>query len=205
MNYNISEINYKNYVLGTGWPSYKNISIKEMSDNISDNNTNNANNNTNNNNGNLEQDNSTAPRYDSMPGNSRIEIPVPTDINPREARLVKELYFQLNKILAPYVERIVTEYEYVGSPIYDEEGVDRETISQLVAKVIELAEDELDDPQEIRLEATAYEGWTRKDLLNNLVQSLVLTEIFMVRRPRYRRARNNYRYSNGMYDGINPQ
>lgn len=213
MNYNITEYDYKNYILGSGWPSYKNISIQEMTDAIY---------------GDMPQPYNTPrmpnsqpngsdmqpinndipqniPRYDTMPGQSRVTQPNGNDIQPKEAKLVKELYDRLNKILFPYVIRALDQYEYVNSPIYDEDGVDRETLAQLVAKVIELAEEEMDEAQEIRLSTLQASTWNNTDLFNSLIQALLLNEIFMTRRPRYRRARGNYVYANGLYSGIKAQ
>lgn len=188
MNYNINECNFKDFVIGSGWPCYKKVSVKEMTDIM------------------YPPETPTTPRYDTEPGNSRIdERKTFNDVISRDARLMKELYSQLNKILAPLIERILDEYEYIDSPIYDEDGIDRETLAQLVAKVIALADDEMDETQEIRLETNVAAQWNRNDLLNSLVQSLLLAEIFLVRRPRYRRARNNYVYSSGLYKGVRPQ
>ncbi len=241
MNYNISENNFKDFILGSGWPSYKNISIYEMTrqlepesrrstednskinldpDNIDTNpnyyNTAPRYNTTPNYNTNPNYDTApnynttpsydTTPRYDTAPGSSRVTNSYTSDVTNRESRLMKELYSELNKLLAAYAVRILDEYEYVNSPIYDEEGIDRETLAQLVSRTIDLANNELDETQEIMLDTvTNGNGWNRSQLLTNLIQSLILSEIFLVRRPRYRRARNNYRFSNGSYNGINPQ
>ncbi|MGN1318562.1 MAG: hypothetical protein ACI4VF_06055 [Lachnospirales bacterium] len=183
MNYGISELNYKNYILGSGWPCYKNVTVKEMTDMLPKN----------------------YPMYDTMPGRSEVVKPDNQNVNGRDVRLMKALYSKLNKTLAPFVEKVMDEYEYVGSPIYNEEGIDRETLAQLVAKVIDMAEEALDEAEEIMLETKQAGSWDKSDLLNSLVQSLLLAEIFMVRRPRYHRARNNFNYRNGEYDGINPQ
>lgn len=189
MNYNISECNFKSFVIGSGWPEYKNILIKEMADFMPD----------------VTEEPLNTPRYDTMPGVSRVTAPDNSDANPRDAGLMKELYSQLNKTMLPYVLRVMDEYEYVGSPIYDEEGIDRETLAQLVSRVIALANEENDEAQEISLENVNVPGWNRRKIFDSLIQSLVLNEIFMVRRPRYRRARGNYIYSGGRYDGVNPQ
>lgn len=188
MNYGISELNYKDFIIGSGWPSYKNITISEMADALPD-----------------DGIPMNVPMYDTMPGTSKITQPDNSDVNPRDVKLMKALYNKLNKLLIPYAAIILDEYEYVDSPIYSEDGIDRETLAQIVSKTMEKIEDELDEAQEINLEIKQIESWSKSDLLTSLIQALILTEIFTVRRPRYRRARNNYRYSNGMYSGINPQ
>lgn len=144
------------------------------------------------------------PMYDSQNGTSII-VPTDNGVSVKDGRLVKELYYKLNKIFAPYVEAVIDEYEYVGSPIYQDDGLDRETVAQIVDKVIMTAEEAKDELQEISLEDNMFYDWSRQDMLKNMVQSLVQIEIFMVRRPQYRRAKNNYVYNNGMYVGVNPQ
>lgn len=200
MNYNITETNFKDFVIGSGWPVYKNVSVYEMTNNIK----------TDEEDSNIDDQQAdealTAPRYDTAPGSSYVTDTNIYDVAPRESRLMKELYSRLNKLLLGYVERILDEFEYVDSPIYDEEGIDRETLAQLVSRVTDLTNSELDQTQEIALEsAESRNGWSRQQLLSAIIQSLILSEIFLVRRPKYRRARNNYRYLNGSYMGINPQ
>jgi hypothetical protein len=105
----------------------------------------------------------------------------------QDVRLVKLLYSAVNETLMPYVEEIVDEYEYVGSPIFSDDGIDRETLAQLVDKVIDLAGNDIDEVEEIQDEDITRNNWNRKQLLNSITQSMVLNEIFMVRRPKYRR------------------
>ena len=47
-----------------------------------------------------------------------------------------------------------------------------------------------------------YEDFSRNNILNMLVEALVLNEIFLTRRPKYRRIRDNYVFVNGIYSGI---
>lgn len=244
MYYNITENDYRNYVFGKGWPSYRRVSIKQMenmtgntadSDDISEdmlssrnmNDEGNAgstmrnanggitngmnrsmNNAANGNmtNGGTQTD--TRPMYDTRAGLSN-EVVKPkntgTDIPQSDIRLMKELYSALNAILSPIVAEVLNEYEYVGSPIYDEEGVDRETVAQIVGKVLDRAEEIIDEAQEINLEIQEMNVWSRSNLLNSNIEALVLAEIFTVRRPKYRRVSNNYVYDNGRYAGVREQ
>lgn len=232
MNYNISEVNFRNFVIGSGWPAYRNVTVSEMADML--NNTENTPadngrampaNNASSDNGmtmpsdNVSSDNegnnaetapvnngetATTPRYDTLPGSSIVTGNNSGDITSRESELMKALYSQLNKALTPYVNVILDEFEYMDSPIYDEDGIDRETVAQLVSRVISLAADRDDEFGEMILDEKT-QGWCREDLLNSAIQSLLLSEIFVVRRPRYRRALSNYRYNNGVYNGVNPQ
>ena len=240
MYYNITESDYRNYVFGKGWPSYRNISIKQMadmngstadSDDISDNMlssrdmneegnknstmriTNGMNRdmdnaaNGNMTNGGTQTD--TRPMYDSRAGLSENTVTKPkytgTDIPQKDIRLMKELYTALNAILSPIVAEVLNEYEYVGSPIYDDEGVDRETVAQIVGKVLDKAEEIIDEAQEISLEIQEMDIWSKSNLLNSNIEALVLSEIFTVRRPKYRRVSNNYVYDNGRYVGVREQ
>lgn len=192
MYYNIENYNmdmerlfsdYTGYKLGQGWPAYKNMSVEQMAE--------------------IMDDNSLVPRYDSRSGSSAVVIPSSkTDMPKRDIDLMKALYSGLNKLINKYVEKIVDEYEYIDSPIYAEDGIDRETLAQIVDRVIRLAEEELDDVQEISLETQQAGLWNRRNMFKNAIEAIVLSEIFAVRRPNYRRIRANYVYNNGRYDGV---
>ncbi len=174
---------YTNYKLGQGWPAYKNMSVEQMAEII--------------------DDNTMVPLYDSRNGRSQIVSPENrTDIPKRDIELMKALYSDLNAIINKYVERVIDEYEYMDSPIYDEQGIDRETLAQIVDRVIRLAEEEMDEAQEISLEAQQAVLWNRRNMFRNMIESIVLIEIFAVRRPNFRRVRGNYVYNNGRYDGV---
>lgn len=171
------------YRLGQGWPAYKNVSIEQMAEII--------------------DENAFIPRYDSRQGTSEI-IPSQnkSDIPKKDIDIMKSLYSDINKLLRKFVEKIIDGYEYIDSPIYDEQGIDRETLAQIVDKVINLAEEEMDDAQEISLEMQEVYLWSRRNMFKNLIEAIVLNEIFAVRRPNYRRIRGNYVYNNGRYDGV---
>lgn len=124
-----------------------------------------------------------------------------------DAELARALYSRLNAMLCPYVERVVDNYDYNGSPIYSEDGISRATLSELVLRVLDCAAEELDDIDEIRLEVSAREvsadgGWNRNTLLNAVTESLVLNDIFMHRRPIKRRICLYYNIDDGSYKGI---
>lgn len=174
---------YTGYRLGQGWPAYKNMSVEKMAEII--------------------DDSSFVPRYDTRDGISKIVTPGRnTEISKRDMEIMKALYSELNSILNKFVERVVDEYEYLESPIYNEEGLDRETLAQIVDRVIGLAEEEMDEPQEIGLETQQADIWSRRNMFRNTIEAIVLSEIFAVRRPNYRRVRGNYVYTNGVYDGV---
>lgn len=174
---------YTSYKLGQGWPAYKNMSVEQMAEII--------------------DDSTFVPKYDTRNGSSKVIIPInKTDIPKRDIDIMKALYSDINKLINKYVEKVIDEYEYMDSPIYDENGIDRETLAQIVDSVIRSAEEEMDDAQEISLEVQQENLWNRRNMFKNLIEAIVLAEIFAVRRPNYRRVRGNYVYNNGMYDGV---
>lgn len=122
--------------------------------------------------------------------------------------LLKLLYANINRELYPIIQDVLNEYEYDGSPIYAKE-IDRETIAQLIDRVLNHAGDVSDNVQEVMLDEQSqiieeyiFE-WNRQNLLKSVIELILLNEIFEVRRPNYRRVRNRYNYNNGVYDGIN--
>lgn len=146
------------------------------------------------------------PLYDSDTGLS-MEKPAENNDNVlMDTELVKALYTQLNSMLYPFVEAVLDNYDYADSPIYEEDGISRETIAQLVARVLDMAAEHLDDIDEIRLEVNARQvivGWNRSSLLNAIAEALILNNIFMHRRPRRRRIMRSYSFREGKYDGLN--
>lgn len=83
-------------------------------------------------------------------------------------------------------------YEYEGSPVYSDDGITRETLAQIINQVMEEMKKDFDEVEEIILEFDGYEDFSRNNILNMLVEALVLNEIFLTRRPKYRRIRDNY-------------
>ena len=169
---------YKGYRLGQGWPAYKNITIEKMADII---------------------EGSPAvpytPRYDTLAGTSKVTVPdAVSEIPKRDMEIMKALYSSLNNVFGRYAERVIDEYEYMDSPIYDEDGIDRETLAQIVDRVISLAEEEMDEAEETALEEGSGYVWSRRNMFRNTIEAIVLNEIFAVRRPDYRRIRKNYIY-----------
>ena len=119
---------------------------------------------------------------------------------------MRQLYSSISQAIYPIVVEVLNEYEYDGSPVYSYE-IDRETIAQLVDRVISRGNEILDDVQETILdENNNFESysmdWNRENLLKSIVESLLLNEIFIIRRPYYRQVRNNYR--NNYNNSVNP-
>lgn len=191
MYYNIENYNsdmeklfgdYTAYRLGQGWPAYKNVTVEQMSDIMEDN---------------------FVPKFDVREGSSNVVVPrTRTDIPQRDMEIMKALYSDINKLINKYVEKTIDEYEYIDSPIYDERGIDRETLAQIVDNVLMRANEEMDDTQEIELETQQLNMLNRRNMFRNLIEAIVLSELFAVRRPKFRRVRGNYVFMNGRYDGV---
>lgn len=108
-------------------------------------------------------------------------------IKEREMELMRKSYSEINTFLYPFVVEVLDEFEFVGSPIYSLTGIDRETISQMIDRVINLAEETLDQVGEAKNERTGnyLREWDRWGLLRSAVESLLLNDIFAIRRPKY--------------------
>ena len=127
-----------------------------------------------------------------------------------DRELMYLLYRDINKLLYPIIVGILNEYEYDGSPIY-QENIDIETISQLIDRVLRRAGEVSNDIQEVLLndentpfsETSYMPEWDSINLLKASIEALLLYEIFEIRRPYYRKVRSRYNYENGTYGGIN--
>lgn len=145
------------------------------------------------------------PLYDSEKGkssNERTENRKMCDITESESKIVKALYSKINSKIDSYIQNIMDKYEYEGSPVYSDDGITRETLAQIINQVMEEMKKDFDDVEEIILEFDGYEDFSRNNILNMLVEALVLNEIFLTRRPKYRRIRDNYVFVNGIYSGV---
>ena len=145
------------------------------------------------------------PLYDSEKGkssNERTENRKVCDITESESKIVKALYSKINRKVDSYIQKIMDKYEYEGSPVYSDDGITRETLAQIINQVMDEMKKDFDDVEEIILEFEGYEDFSRNNILNMLVEALVLNEIFLTRRPKYRRIRDNYVFVNGIYSGI---
>lgn len=118
------------------------------------------------------------------------EMTTPTETNyslNKDMELMKKLYTDINTFLLPFVLEVLDEFEHEGSPIYKDIGITRETLGQIVDKVINMAEEVLDQVGEAKNERTGnyIREWDRWGLLRAVVESLVLNEIFGVRRNKH--------------------
>ncbi len=131
-------------------------------------------------------------------------IPQPTPLNnygcnnayfARDIELMHILYRDINKAIYNVVNEVLDEYSYNASPMY-EEYIDRETVAQLTNQVMERMNKNFDDVQEIMLDENNYMSeyrteWNSQTLLEALIEAILLTEIFTVRRPNYRKLTNS--------------
>ncbi len=138
----------------------------------------------------------------------------------RDMRLMQELYGQINSFLLPIVKEVIDDNEYSGSTVYHydlppmqgqnggtltDEEPDRDFINRLVDEVYNKAVMRADSINEIvHDDNSTLAGSTREELLRAAIESLVLTELFLTRRPFYRNVHKAYRFFNGRYDGVNP-
>lgn len=95
--------------------------------------------------------------------------------------LMQATYTAINKALLPYVKVVVAEYAYEGSPALRDIGPDKEYITQMVIRILELAQNDIDEIEEIRLDSIR-EPWNELQLLYNIAEALVLTEIYFIKR-----------------------
>lgn len=110
-----------------------------------------------------------------------------TPYNKRELELMRQLYTEINTLIYPFIVEILDEYEFIGSPLYNPIGIDRETISQMIDQIINLAEQQIDQVGEIKLkrEENSIKNWDNWALLRSAIESLLLNDIFGIRRPNY--------------------
>ena len=154
--------------------------------------------------------NSTAPKWPlEEPSPRRISSGYNDTDFETDMELMRLLYSNINKWMYPVIIEVLNEYEYDGSPIFSDQ-IDKETIAQMTDRVLVRASERFDEAQEIILDSYDIENndrsglvWGRQPLLRAIAESLLLNDIFGIRRPRFRKMRNNYRYSHGRYGGLN--
>ena len=102
-----------------------------------------------------------------------------------ESEFMRLLYSEISERLLPAVDEVLNAYEAQKSPIYNTD-LDRETAARIVGQVLELAAATIPEVAAIAREMNE-DSWNRYMLLRSLVESLVLNEIFTIRRPNRRR------------------
>ncbi len=122
------------------------------------------------------------PILNSFPNPLNESKPKSNEENDEE--LTELLLGEINKMLMPYIKEVLNEYEYEGSPVYDEQ-MDKETFMQIIGKVIEKARKNIYELDEIMNEQVRN-VWVGYKLINAIVEALIINELFFRRRPIYR-------------------
>ncbi len=107
------------------------------------------------------------------------------DFEEDEITFIQNLCSPIAKILKPHVNKVLKDYEYKGSPVYDE-YIDRETLAQMVDKVMSYAKNNLDEVDEIAVSETNHEPWSKLRLLRTIIEIHLLMNLYMEKRKTYR-------------------
>lgn len=105
-----------------------------------------------------------------------------------ELVMMRELYTEVNEQLYPFAIEVIEEYEYVGSPIYDEDGVSREVVAQMTDKVLNNAKYSIQEIEELELSESdniMSNTWSSWLILRSATESILLNDIFNIRRAKY--------------------
>lgn len=97
-----------------------------------------------------------------------------------DLKYMKLLYGDIAKELDPYVKAVVDEFDYEGSPIYNE-YIDRHTVGQMVYLVLNRGQEMIYQVEEIYL-SDDFSVWGERNLLRQLIQTMVLNEIYTTKR-----------------------
>ncbi len=95
-----------------------------------------------------------------------------------DKKYIKEMYSKTTKILYEYVLEVLKSYEYEGSPIYND-YIDRETLNQMVDRVLEKA-GELAYIEEVILKEEINDLVDVKLLLRAVIELIIINELFVV-------------------------
>lgn len=118
-----------------------------------------------------------------IPIEGMLPRPLSEPDDEQEIEFLKLLYSEINKKLEPYVESVLSQNEYTGSPVMDE-YIDRETIARIVDQVLELAANDLSEVGDIVNEAPRN-IWSRPLLLRAIIEGLVIRSLYWRRRFLY--------------------
>ncbi len=184
-----AQYSQEDYEIGKGWPHYKNVPVPGALSNVEIQNMQMPN---------QQMPNSQMPNQ--QPPNPALPTPEPpTNQSPKSAPPVynddtalaerdysEKLYCQINAWLKPYVDEVLDEYEYESSPAY-EHFVTKETIAEMVARVIDKAKHHIMELEEISVQADRM-GWSQYKLLCAVIEAQILCELYCCRRPKVRNA-----------------
>ena len=97
--------------------------------------------------------------------------------------LMQAMYPKTAKLFLPYVKAAVKNNIYSGSPALRPMGPDREFVSKVTNEAVDAISRANDEAEEICLDSVC-EMWNKKQLLYDLVSTIVLTEIFLICRQK---------------------
>ncbi len=98
-----------------------------------------------------------------------------------ELEYVKMILSEISRKLYPFVLDVLREYEYEGSPIYDE-YLDKEALAQIVDKVIDKAKNEIAEVNDITNMEARPNKWTVYQMLRAIIEMLIVTFIKLRKR-----------------------
>ncbi len=87
---------------------------------------------------------------------------------------------ELSHELETIIDEVLNDYEYEGSPIF-EDKIDREALAQIIQKVLELANERIDELKEMQIQNV-----NKNSILKALIEALVINNIFLKRKPIHR-------------------
>ena len=97
---------------------------------------------------------------------------------------------ELSRELNTIIDEVLNEYEYDGSPIFEDQ-IDRETLAQIISKVVDLAIERIDELKDIKMEPeTQNIGFRPYSILQSLIEALIINNIFLKRKPVHKNFNN---------------
>lgn len=88
----------------------------------------------------------------------------------------------LNSKLENIIDEVLDDYEYDGSPIFESE-IDRETLSQIIQKIVDMAINKIDELKNIKSEPQAQNmGVDSYTILKSLIEAMLINNIFHKRK-----------------------
>ncbi|MCL2564610.1 MAG: hypothetical protein FWE24_02215 [Defluviitaleaceae bacterium] len=113
------------------------------------------------------------------------DIPqISTSFFEEEMGHMRNLMGELTKKIIPAIDEVLNDYDYEGSPLF-EEPISDKLFCEIVEKTMQQAAFLINNVREIMLE-TKGGAWDRRDLLYCIFEEIVLKEIFTVRRHHHR-------------------
>lgn len=109
------------------------------------------------------------------------ELPKPVCSEKSDSEYLSVAKNELNQQLDTIIDEVLNDYEYDGSPIFNDE-IDRETLAQIVQRVIDLAIQRIDELKDVKTQAQNF-GFNQYIILKALAEALIINNIFLKRKP----------------------